>query len=92
LANTVPLVAGEIGEDDCAHTYIDGLMNWLDSHGGSYLAWAWKAEDARYPCGDHNGGKAGPALIRSYDGTPTDYGVGLEVHLKHLGLGPSRAR
>jgi len=26
-----PLIAGEIGENDCAHTYIDPLMNWLDS-------------------------------------------------------------
>jgi endoglucanase len=86
VAGVVPIIAGEIGEDDCAHSYIDGLMTWLDSRGGSYLGWAWKAEDARYPCGDHNGGKAGPALITSYDGTPTGYGIGLETHLDGLDL------
>jgi len=86
VARAVPLIAGEIGEDDCAHSYIDGLMTWLDSHGGSYLGWAWKAEDANYPCGDRAGGKAGPSLIKSYDGTPTAYGAGLENHLDSLGL------
>jgi hypothetical protein len=36
----VPVVAGEIGENDCAHGSIDTLMTWLDAHGGSYLGWA----------------------------------------------------
>ena len=27
----------------------------------------------------------GPALIRDYDGTPTDYGIGLREHLRSLG-------
>jgi hypothetical protein len=38
------LVAGEIGENDCAESYIDPLMTWLDSKKASYLAWAWNAD------------------------------------------------
>ncbi len=86
LARGVPLITDEIGEDDCAHSYIDTLMSWLDQRGVSYLAWAWKAESARFPCGDFNHGKAGPSLITSYDGTPTPYGVGLEDRLTSLSL------
>lgn len=81
LADGVPLIADEIGEDDCAHSYIDTLMPWLDQRGASYLAWGWKAQSARFPCGDFNHGNAGPSLITSYEGTPTPYGSGLEDHL-----------
>lgn len=67
----VPLVAGEIGENDCAHGFVDGLMNWLDEHGASYLAWSWST----YDCGGF------PSLIASYSGTPTAYGEGVKAHL-----------
>ncbi len=67
----VPLIAGEIGEDDCGHTFIDTVMQWLDAHGGSYLGWAWNTADCA----------TGPSLISSYDGTPTQFGTGLLHHL-----------
>jgi len=70
----VPLIAGEIGEGDCAHTFIDPLMNWLDSHNGNYLAWAW----ATYDCSSF------PSLISNYNGTPTNFGVGFQQHLASL--------
>ena len=57
----VPVVAGEIGENDCASGYITALMSWLDSQSSSYLAWAWNAD---FPCA------SGPGLITSYAGTP----------------------
>lgn len=76
VAAQVPLVAGEIGENDCAHGYIDNLMNFLDQHSAGYLGWAW---NANFNC------NSGPALISSYDGTPTGFGIGLRSHL--LGLG-----
>ena len=40
----VPVVAGEIGENDCAGGYINPLTTWLDSQNTSYLAWAWNAD------------------------------------------------
>lgn len=69
----VPLVAAEIGENDCGHSFVDAILPWLDDHGASYLAWAWNT----YDCGF-------PSLIVSYDGTPSTYGVGVRAH--YLGL------
>ncbi len=71
----IPLVAGEIGENDCAHTYIDTLMNWLDTNGASYLAWTW---DAWGLCAN------GPNLINDYLGNPTAFGQGFKDHLNTL--------
>ena len=50
----VPVIAGEIGENDCAGTYINPLTTWLDSQNTSYLAWAWNAD---FNC------SSGPGLI-----------------------------
>jgi hypothetical protein len=36
----VPVIAGEIGENDYADGYVNPLMSWLDSESTSYLAWA----------------------------------------------------
>ena len=69
-----PLIAGEIGERDCADTYIKPLMTFLDNNGGNYLAWAWNT----YDCSSF------PALISAYDGTPTAFGQGYHDHLQEL--------
>jgi hypothetical protein len=74
VAANVPVIAGEIGENDCAHGFIDGLMPWLDSHGIGYLAWTWNP----YNC------STTPSLITDYTGTPTAYGVGFKNHLLSL--------
>jgi len=79
VANQVPLIAGEIGENDCAHSFIDTLMNWLDAHSGSYLGWTWDT----WNC------SSGPALISDYSGTPTNFGIGLRDHLAQLASGPT---
>jgi len=71
VAAAVPLVAGEIGENDCGHAFIDATMTWADTHRASYLGWAWNTWDCHH----------GPALIESYDGKPTPYGEGLLRHL-----------
>jgi len=71
----VSVIAGEIGERDCADTYIDALTKWLDGRSTSYLAWAWNAERR---C------KSGTSLITSYAGTPTGYGRGYRSRLRSL--------
>ena len=71
----MPLVAGEIGENDCADRYIDPLMTWLDARSASYLAWAWNAD---FGC------STGPGLIINYNGTPTGHGKGYRAHLLSL--------
>jgi hypothetical protein len=65
-----PMVIGEFGETDCAHGYVDRLMEWADDARLGYLAWTW--DD--WPNCD------GPTLITSYDGTPTAYGIGVRDH------------
>ncbi|WP_242440706.1 glycoside hydrolase family 5 protein [Streptomyces sp. CB02923] len=74
VADRVPLVAGEIGENTCAHAFTDRVMRWLDARQASYLGWTWNTWDCA----------AGPALIRDYAGTPTAYGAGLRDHLRAL--------
>lgn len=74
----VPLVVGELGEDDCGHGFVDQLMPWLDDHGASYLAWAWDT----YGCGF-------PSLITAYDGTPSTYGAGVRSHYLALAASPT---
>jgi hypothetical protein len=76
----VPLIAGEIGENDCAHTYIDPLMTWLDTNGSNYLAWTW---DAWGICA------SGPVLINDYYGNPTAFGQGFKDHLNTVVAGPT---
>jgi hypothetical protein len=79
IGRRYPVVAGEIGEYDCAHGYIDDFMAFADRHRISYLGWTW---DAVNPNGGGWQCDTGPALIKNYDGTPTDYGVGLRNHLR----------
>lgn len=43
VAATVPLVATEIGQNDCNGGFVTGVMDWLDVHDGGYLAWSWNA-------------------------------------------------
>lgn len=74
VAAQVPLVAGEIGENTCGHAFIDRVMKWFDDRGLSYLGWTWNT----WNC------SSGPALITSYDGTPTAFGIGLRDHLRAL--------
>ncbi|HEV2345533.1 MAG TPA: cellulase family glycosylhydrolase [Actinocrinis sp.] len=75
----VPLVAGEIGENDCTGTFINPLMSWLDSQGGSYLAWTWDAWSGA--C------SSGPVLITDYTGDATAFGAAYEAHLTALAAG-----
>ena len=77
VAAKVPIVTGEMGENDCASTFINGAMSWLDQHSIGYLGWAWDT----YDC------KSFPSLITSYDGTPTAFGQGLKDHLASLAGG-----
>ena len=41
LAQDLPVVATEIGQQDCEGHFISPLMSFLDQHGSGYLAWSW---------------------------------------------------
>ena len=63
VAQRVPLVLGELGQNDRGRTFVDSLMDWMDARSGSYLAWTWDVWKSVWD------------LIQSYDGTPTPYGA-----------------
>jgi endoglucanase len=71
LAAVVPIVATEIGENDCGGTFITSLMQWLDTNGSGYLAWSWNAFGACRP-GTRTGQGGRPwSLVTDYaSGTP----------------------
>jgi hypothetical protein len=74
-----PMVVGELGETDCAESYVDAAMPYLDARGASYLVWAWDT----YSCGGF------PSLISNYDGTPTEFGAGFRTHFASLAGQPT---
>jgi aryl-phospho-beta-D-glucosidase BglC (GH1 family) len=71
----VPLIAGEIGENDCKGEYIDHLTKWLNSKSANYLAWTWNSD---FNC------MSGPGLITSYSGQPTGFGAAYEADLRGI--------
>jgi hypothetical protein len=74
VAAQVPVTAGEIGQNTCAHDYIDQVTAWADAHGVGYLAWTWNA------WGICPG--SGNVLIDDFAGTATaSYGQGFKAHL-----------
>jgi len=44
LAEKFPLVATEIGQDDCQGDFIGSLMSFLDENAAGYLAWSWNVQ------------------------------------------------
>jgi hypothetical protein len=75
VARQAPVVAGEIGQNTCAHDYIDQVMAWADANGVGYAAWTWN------PWGVCN--SVGNVLILDNAGTPTSsFGEGFRAHLR----------
>jgi hypothetical protein len=73
VAAKVPVITGELGENDCAQGFVDQYMGWADGLGSSisYVGWAWNAD---FNC------NSGPSLITNYNGTPTAFGAGIQSH------------
>lgn len=63
VSQQVPLVLGELGQDDFGSAFNTSLMDWMDAVQGSYLAWEWDVWGTPLD------------LITNYDGTPTAYGT-----------------
>ncbi|MGN6598866.1 MAG: cellulase family glycosylhydrolase, partial [Actinomycetes bacterium] len=78
VAASFPVVTGELGEDDCGTGFVTRYMDWADAHGVGYLGWTWNT----WGCG------SGPALIASWDGTPTAFGVAVRDRLRQLATAP----
>lgn len=74
----VPLVTGEVGQDDCAHDFTDRYLDWADSVGASYLMWTWNAWGDPTPTGCGSGKYP---MIADWGGTPTPYGISYKARL-----------
>jgi hypothetical protein len=86
VAAAVPLVATEIGENDCMGIFVTPLMQWLDAHGGGYLGWSWNAFGPCMP-GDARGRGGQPwSMIQSFaSGAPNGgYAQAFHDHLAGL--------
>jgi hypothetical protein len=84
VARQVPLIAGEIGEDDCSHAFIDLLMRWLDARRQSYLAWTWNDWYGSH-CTPNLGPGGNISVISDYKGTPfPGMGVGYKAHVAKM--------
>jgi hypothetical protein len=75
VAAQAPLVAGEIGQNDCGSAMLTTLMSWLDARGAGYLAWTWNTWGTA--C-------ANLSLIVNFAGTPTSYGQVYRDHLRSV--------
>lgn len=74
LTAGTPVLVTELGELDCAHTYIDQAGPFLNSLKVGQLYWAWNWPS--FPCA------SSPNLISDTTGpTPTAYGVGVKSYL-----------
>jgi endoglucanase len=72
LAQQVPVVLSEFGQDNCGFDYMQRLVNWADAHDIGYLAWTWNP----WGC------TTGAVLIRDWAGTPEPgVGEGYRAHL-----------
>ena len=81
VAAKVPVITGELGETDCATSFVTPQMTLLDSSNISYLGWAWDT----YDCSSF------PALITNYTGTPTVFGQAFHDHFIALATGSTPA-
>jgi hypothetical protein len=78
LSATYPVILGEIGEYDCATSYITSVMAAADAltfGSVGYLAWAWNDDSC-----------SSPALITDYSGDATAFGLGFEDHIEGMVL------
>jgi hypothetical protein len=71
IAAQYPVITGELGETDCASSYVDSYFSFADPLGISYLGWTWTTSNCSMD----------PALITSYSGAPTAYGQGFMMHI-----------
>ncbi|HKC91294.1 MAG TPA: cellulase family glycosylhydrolase, partial [Candidatus Limnocylindria bacterium] len=75
VSTEVPLIASEIGVDNCDSSFLSTLLDWLDARQLSYAAWTWNTWGAA--C-------SGLALVSDYTGTATAYGELYRAHLAAL--------
>jgi hypothetical protein len=71
-AALVPVIATEIGTNDCDASFLNNVLGWLDARQSGYLAWTWNTWGSA--C-------SSMALVEDYAGAPTAYGQIYQAHL-----------
>jgi hypothetical protein len=66
LGQDFPIVATEIGQDDCQSDFIEPLMAFLDEHTSGYLAWSWNVQGKCQAASPEHAGNPWP-LIDSFE-------------------------
>ena len=78
IALQVPLITGELGQQNCMHDYVDRYMDWADSKDISYLGWTWNVTSKYWKC------VGGESMVTTESGTPSNLGVGFRSHFLAL--------
>lgn len=81
----VPLVATEVGQNDCLGDFVSPLLDWLDQRGAGYLAWSWNAYGQCRAAG--SGRRGSPwSLVTDYESaTPNSaYAQAFHEHLQRV--------
>jgi endoglucanase len=79
LASKVPVVTGELGDDNCTATFVSQYMQWADLHGVSYLVWAWESNANAANCGPGR-------LLNTWNGAPSTKNPIGQLVSRHFGL------
>ena len=74
VAAQVPFLITEMGENDCAHAFVDRLFAWSDGNRWGRILTLDLQDNASYSC------SGGPGLVSDNAGTPTAYGVGVRSY------------
>ena len=70
LAQDFPIVATEIGQDDCQSDFITPLMAFLDEHSSGYLAWSWNVQGKCQAASKEHQGNPWPLIDSFEQATP----------------------
>jgi hypothetical protein len=70
-AANIPMVTGELGENDCNTSYMNAYMTWADANDESYLAWTWEPYSGPQPEACVQGSLVNWELIQNWSGTPS---------------------
>jgi endoglucanase len=82
IAANLPIVATEIGQRDCQGDFITTLMDWLDGHGASYLAWSWNTGGSCVPATNSTAGRPW-TMVQDYN-TGAPNGLYAQTFHDHL--------
>jgi hypothetical protein len=80
----LPIITGEIGEDDCTDNFINSYTDWADLNNVSYLAWTWSLSTHTSCVPGFSGQGADLQLLSNWDGAPSTISPEAIDYMNHL--------